>query len=132
MTSPSSFRLRDISDVRGANLSNGDGLVYQDGVWVTAPSGFTPVAVTATWATAANAKTDIETATGITFPADTALYDIFVTLWEGPDDPDDFAVLACKDTPAFTAPNGADAAFASAPTSGVAYIAGIQINKVIE
>lgn len=131
MSTPAGFNLKDISDVRIAGVRNGDSLTYRDGLWVPGVAGATPVAVTADWATAANAKTDIETATGMTFPADTALDDIFVTLWEGPGDADDFAVLLVKDTPSYTAPNGETAEFASAPASGVAYIIGFTINKVI-
>ena len=90
--------VRDISDMRGVG----------------------PVPVNSDWTTAANAKADIQAATGITFPADALLQDVFVTLWEGTSDPDDFAVLLCKATPAYTAPNGDTCAFASAhvPATG--------------
>ena len=91
---------------------------------------FTKVAITATWATPANAKTDIESATGMTFPADTAKNDIFVTLWEGAGDADDFAVLYVGDTPAYLAPNGLASTWVSAPVAGTAYIVSITLNKV--
>lgn len=89
---------------------------------------FTGVDLTATWVTPANAKADIETATGMTFPADTAKKDIFVTLWEGAGDADDFAVLFVGDTPAYLSPNGVAATFTSAPVTGTAYIVGLTIN----
>ena len=131
MPNPTSFNLNDISDVRAGSVSNGETLVFQGGVWIPKVAGATPVSVSGDWTTAATAKSDIETATGITFPADTALKDIFVTLWEGSADQDDFAVLRCSDTPEWTAQNGAAAAFASAPVSGAAYIMGMSINGVI-
>jgi len=136
MSGAMGFRLNDISNVLiTPELAHGDRLIYSEatGKWGNVQlAASSPVAVTATWATAANAKTDVESATGITFPADSALWDIFVVLWEGPDDPDDFAVLLAKDTPSFTAQNGEAAGFTSAPTSGSAYILGFAMNKVIE
>lgn len=96
-----------------------------------APDLARKVAVTATWVTPANAKADIQTSTGMIFPADSVGNEIFVTLWEGPDDSDDFAVLFCGDVPVYVAPNGEVAPFVSAPTTGYAYIVAQTINRRI-
>lgn len=85
---------------------------------------FAEVPVTANWTTASNALADIETATGIDFPSS---LDVFVSLWEGSSDPDDFAVLHAGGTgaPEWVAHNGLACAFTSAPSSGTVYITGV-------
>jgi hypothetical protein len=74
------------------------------------------VAVSADWATAANAAADILAATGLVAVATPTL---ILILWQGAADPDDYAALDYDSvTPAYTV------AWTSAPTSGSVYIIG--------
>lgn len=95
--------------------------------------GMIPVTVTADWATVANCKTDVLTATGFSLPAAGAavMQRFFFLLWEGPSDPDDFAslmldsqVLPMEVYRSYTT-GVTVTGWASAPTSGTAYIIGI-------
>lgn len=75
------------------------------------------VTVTADWAAAANALADLEAATQRDYPA---ALDTFAALWEGPNDPDDFAELHAggAGAPEWKSHGGQPSAFASAPAIG--------------
>ena len=88
------------------------------------------VSVTADWATVANCKTDIATATGMDIGTPTL--DIYFMLWEGSADTDDFAVLKVAKTtgtPTYEDEVGSAATFASAPSSGTSFIIGIYMEN---
>lgn len=92
----------------------------------------TEVDVTADWTTAANAKIDIAAATGIDLVGSphNLTEDIYFFLWEGSSDPDDIASLkVAKSTGTATWVDTAGGAcvFNSFPSSGVAYILGMEV-----
>lgn len=93
-----------------------------DGSGSFAPCSVFRVIVTANWAVAANALADIEAASGMDFPA---ALDVFVALWEGVVDPDDFAELHAGGVgaPEWVAHNGLASPFASFPALGAAVCA---------
>lgn len=78
-----------------------------------------PVTISADWATVGNAVTDVVAACGFTFATG---WSLVLTLWEGTGDTDDYATLT------ITSSGGTwTQAFASAPTSGTAYILGATV-----
>lgn len=86
----------------------------------------TLIDVTATWATPANAKADIETAIGMDLSS--PAYKIYFFLWEGSSDTDDFACLRIAKTTgtaSYTDEFASSTPWSSAPsTDGVAYLIG--------
>lgn len=81
------------------------------------------VTVNGDWSNAAQALADIQASTNLEF----TLVDMFVFLWEGPTDPDDYAVLhaAGVGAPEWLSHTGQPSAFASAPVNGDAYISAV-------
>ena len=84
------------------------------------------VTVNSDWAISLNAWTDISSATGMAAPT---AHTLWVTLWEGSSDHDDYAELIYVSSGPvvgwITEAGGGSAAFSSPPTSGTAYIIGI-------
>ena len=92
--------------------------------WQTRPP-FTTISVNADWSVAANAWTDIKTATGMAGrvePGESYYWTLIIALWEGSGDSDDYATLLVIDD---VAEWDANYQFTSAPSSGTAYIIGI-------
>lgn len=89
----------------------------------------TRIDVTAIWSTAANAKTDIETAIGMDLSS--PAYNIYFFLWEGSADTDDFACLKIADTsgtPTYNDEFASSTPWSSAPTiDGFAYLIGVSM-----
>ena len=86
---------------------------------------FTEIDVTADWTTAANAKSDIQTALGMNLAA--PAYSLYFFLWEGANDSDDFACLKITKTTgtaAYTDEFASSTPWSSAPTTDEAYLIG--------
>jgi len=92
--------------------------------------GFFAVPVTGDWATPANCWADIGTATGMLVDTEsdwsTTLY---IYLWEGEGDPNDYAALVATPDGASYEPYGSNTPFTSPPSSGTAYIVGMMVEK---
>jgi len=84
-----------------------------------------PVAVTADWATPANAWADIKTATGMVgrVGADAAVATIYFNIWEGLTDADDYGELMVADD---VASWPATSIMASYPAAGTVRIVGVR------
>ena len=87
--------------------------------------GFVAVPVLTDWSNASNVWTDIQAALGLAntdgYPRD---FYLDISLWEGEGDPDDYAVIHVAGG---SASFSGDAQFDSAPSSGTAYILGIDV-----
>lgn len=88
----------------------------------------TEIDVTADWATAANTQSDIETTIGMDLSA--PVYNMYFFLWEGDSDSDDFASLKIAQssgTPTYADEFASSTPWASAPSSGIAYLIGVSM-----
>ena len=91
--------------------------------WGKGSGGFQAVSVTADWSDAGNAWSDIKTSTemvGRSEGLDLAI--LFITIWEGTADPDDFGLLRIINENTRTWLHG----MASYPSSGTVYIVGVE------
>jgi hypothetical protein len=122
------------ADGNGLNNDPHKLVVNASGVIGSSPSAnigcFCAVPVLSDWTLAANAAADIKTATGIIYPngfPDDAYVEI--CLWEGPAVIQDFAMLMVRNGTMFSYYNSYttnSTLFSSPPTSGTAYILGIE------
>ena len=93
--------------------------------------GMIPVAVRSDWADPLNAMADIQFSTGLVFPGAGIVNCLYIMLWEGPNDPDDYASLFAStlDPATYSSLSVAGTSWDSAPTSGTAYIIGVLPNN---
>ena len=93
--------------------------------------GFFAVPVLSDWTILANAWTDIKAATGFEGRDNTPDgANLYINLWEGTLDPDDYACLYVCNGNAIAYNNhfGDPAGFTTSPTTGTAYIIGIDFS----